>query len=411
MAIIKGFRAMRPKKEFASRVAELPYDVYSLEEARQLIENNEASIMSVNLPLATMPVGTEPYTEEVYQKAASNLATHKEKYFLRDEVPMLYIYELEMEGRKQTGLVCTTAVDDYLDENIRKHEKTRLDKERDRMRHLDAIEAHTGPIFMVYRSRERILDIIGDQSSRTPDLEFTSDDQVTHRVWTIGDQGLIGELIEEFAKVPKLYIADGHHRSESAAQVCQMRREENPDYTGEEEFNYFMSILFPMELTKVYDYNRVIKDLNGQEAEEFLTKLEENFILDPAPQSPYKPEARGYFGLYLGGEWYRLKLRDGLRPEDPVKALDVSVLQDLVLDPILGIEDPRKSDRIDFVGGIRGLEELEKRCERDMTLAFSMYPTAIEELIAVADMGVSMPPKSTWFEPKPRSGLFIHEID
>lgn len=410
MAKVIPFPGLRPKTEFASRVAALPYDVYNVEEARKIIEKDDASFLAVDLPLATMPEGTDPKSEAVYEKAKENMEKLESSYLAQDENPGFYIYELIMNGRSQTGFVCCTSVDEYLDETIKKHENTISHKEADRIKHIDALDAHTGPIFMVYKSREKIQEIIQREASKTPEVDFISDDGITHRVWTIKDEEIIEELKEEFSKVENLYIADGHHRSASAAKVAQMRRKENPNYTGNEEYNHFLAVLFPMEVTKIFDYNRVVKDLNGLNNKEFLEKLEENFQVEEAPFSPYSPEEKGNFGLFLEEKWYRLKLKDKTNQGDIVSSLDASILQDLVLKPILGIDDPRTNSRIDFVGGIRGLKELENRCKTDMKLAFSMYPTSIEELIAVADSGENMPPKSTWFEPKLRSGLFIHKL-
>lgn len=411
MAKIRAFKAIRPKPEFASRVAELPYDVYSVEEGRKIIEKEEASFLGVDLPLAALPKGMDPTSDEVYKKAQEKMEFLKNQGFLiQDETPKLYIYELVKEGRSQTGLVCCASVDEYLEGTIKKHENTIVEKEKDRIRHIDALDAHTGPIFLVYKSKDRIREIISKETKKLPIVDFQSDDGIIHKVWIIEDEGKIEELIKEFQDVENLYIADGHHRTESAAKVAKMRRNSNPNFTGKEEFNYFLSILYPMEDTKIYDYNRVVKDLNGLTKEELFEKLEENFQLKKSSKSPYHPTEKGRFGMFLEGDWYELISKEKFFKEDPVRSLDASILQELVLTPILGIEDPRTSDRIDFVGGVRGLEELERRCKEDMKLAFSLYPTSIEELMSVADTGKNMPPKSTWFEPKPRSGLFIHNL-
>lgn len=409
MAKIRAFRGLRPKAEFAHRIAALPYDVYNVEEARALIEKEPLSFLAVDLPLATMEKGMDPEAEAVYEKAVENMKNLGD-YYAQDEKPHLYIYELTMGERSQVGLVCNTSVDEYLDNTIKKHENTRVDKERDRIRHIDALDANTGPIFMVYKSRERIKELISLEMKKPTEVDYVSSDGIKHRFWIIEDQEVIDELVAEFDQIENLYIADGHHRSASAARVAEMRRKESPDYTGEEEFNYFLGILFSMEETKILDYNRVVKDTKGLTKGQLLDKLKENFFVTEAATSPYKPEAKGIFGLYIDGQWYKLEARENFFQGDPVKSLDASILQDLILEPILGIDDPRTNDRIDFVGGIRGLEELERRCETDMELAFSMYPTSIEELMAVADSGENMPPKSTWFEPKPRSGLFIHKL-
>lgn len=410
MAKIRAFKGIRPKPEFAKKVAALPYDVYSIEEAREIIKNNEASFLGVDLPLAGLPKGTDPKSDEVYNEAVEKMELLKRNGFLtKDETPKLYIYELVKDSRSQKGLVCCASVDEYLEGTIKKHENTILEKESDRIRHIDALDAQTGPIFLVYKSRDKIKEIISKEIENSPIVDFQSEDEIFHRVWIIEDESNIQELIKEFEKIENLYIADGHHRTASAAEVAKMRRKAKPDYTGE-EFNYFLSILYPMEETKIYDYNRVVKDLNGLTKEEFLEKLEENFKIEKALEFPYGPKEKGSFGLFLEEEWYQLIGKENFFEEDPVKSLDASLLQDLILEPILGIKDPRTSDRIDFVGGVRGLKELEKRCREDMKIAFSLYPTSIEELVEVADSGENMPPKSTWFEPKPRSGLFIHNL-
>ncbi|MDO5037709.1 MAG: DUF1015 family protein [Tissierellia bacterium] len=412
MAKIRRFQAVHPPKDLAPRVAALPYDVYNTQEARALIEKEPASFLQVDLPLATMEAQTDPKDYDLLgKKALENYQAMKEAgYFLKDRQAKIYLYELTMEGQSQLGLVASASVDDYLDDTIKKHEFTRKDKETDRIHHVDSLDANTGPIFLTYRNTPLIKEIMEEKRAQDPLVAFVSEDGVGHRIWAIEDEGKLDQLEEAFGKLEALYIADGHHRSASAVQVALKRRKDHPDYTGEEEFNFFLAILFPMEEVRVMDYNRVVADLNGLDEASFLEALKENFLLEEAPTSPYQPEGKGTFGLYLGENWYKLTLKDGLAPDDPVASLDVSLLQDLVLDPILGIKDPRTDERIDFIGGIRGLKELERRVHEDMTLAFALYPTSLEELMTVADAGRVMPPKSTWFEPKPRSGLFIHEL-
>lgn len=405
--IIRGFKAVRPKREFAEEVAALPYDVYSVDEAREIINKNPKSFLQVDLPAATL----DEDIENLNEVALSNFNSLKDEgYFYKEDKNKLYIYQLTMKGKSQVGLVASSSVDEYLNGKIKKHEFTRKEKEADRINHVDKLDANTGPIFLTYRAVDEINKIIEEETSKAPELDFTTEDGVNHKVWTINDMTKVSKLIEEFKKVENFYIADGHHRCASAAKVGVKRREENKDYTGEEEFNYFLSILFPSNEVEIMDYNRVVKDLNGLTEEEFLEKLKENFEVELSKTSPYKPEAKGNFGLYLNGKWYKLKVKEEFVKDDIIERLDVSILQNLVLDKILGIKDPRTDARIDFVGGIRGLKELEKRTKEDMKIAFALYPTSLDELFEVADAGEVMPPKSTWFEPKPLSGLFIHEL-
>lgn len=411
MVKIRSFKGIRPKNELAHRVAALPYDVYNTEEAREEIEKEELSFLQVDTPLATLPVGFDEKDPRVYLRAKENMDRMiKDGIFQQDETANLYLYELEMDGRKQLGLVCCSSVDEYQKDIIKKHEKTRAEKEEDRIRHVDSLDANTGPIFLLYRDQEEIQELIENKYKEEPEIDFVSPDGVGHRVWTIEDQDYVEKILTAFEKVDALYIADGHHRSASAVKVGELRRKENPNYTGQEEFNFFLSILYPQSQVKIFDYNRVVKDLNGLKKDQFLEKIEENFICQELGQEAYKPEAKGYFGMFLDGKWYKLKVKEGIYKEDPISSLDVSILQDFLLNPVLGIQDPRRDNRIDFIGGIRGLKELERRVGLDMEVAFSLYPTSLEELMAVADAGQVMPPKSTWFEPKPRSGLFIHEL-
>ncbi|WP_349770328.1 DUF1015 family protein, partial [Hungatella sp.] len=329
--------------------------------------------------------------------------------FVQDPLAAYYIYELTMDGRKQTGIVACSSIDDYVNGVVKKHENTREEKELDRIRHVDTTDAQTGPIFLAYRSNTMINKVVNLKTGTEPLYDFTAEDGIRHRVWEIDNADSIQTVEEAFAEIPATYIADGHHRAASAVKVGLKRREENPDYTGKEPFNYFLSVLFPDDQLMIMPYNRVVKDLNGMTEEEFLTRVEEaGFLVDSMGTEDFAPVEKGTFGMHLCGKWYRLTAAERLLDSDPVKGLDVSVLQDHLLGPVLGIGDPRVDQRIDFIGGIRGLSGLEKRCREDMTVAFSMYPTSIEELFHVADAGLLMPPKSTWFEPKLRSGLFIH---
>lgn len=411
MAVIRAFKALRPVPDKAQKVAALPYDVMNSAEAAQMVKGNPFSFLHVDKAEIDLPEGTDVYDEKVYLKAAENLKKLEQEGVLKeDEKACLYIYRQVMDGRAQTGLVCCASADDYLNSVIKKHEFTRAEKERDRINHVDYCDANTGPIFLTYRDSEIVNSIVNEFiEENEPVYDFVSGG-VSNIVWVIEERELIESIIAEFKKIPYLYIADGHHRAASAVKVAGLRREQNPGYSGEEEFNFFLSVLFPESELAIMDYNRVVKDLNGLSEEEFLEKLSAMFEI--APESGmYKPKCKHEFGLYLGGKWYKMNLKKGFcDEEDPLERLDVSVLQNLVLSPILGIGDPREDERIDFVGGIRGLSELEKRCSEDMSLAFAMFPTSIEDLMAIADSGNVMPPKSTWFEPKLLSGLFIHKL-
>lgn len=409
MVQIRKFNAVRPMNELADRVAALPYDVYSVEEAKREIEKEKYSFLKVDSPIATLPDGTDEKSQEVYNRAKQNFDEMKENILIKDEKANLYLYELTFEGRRQLGLVCCVSIDDYLDDTIKKHENTRTEKEDDRIKHIDVLDANTGPIFLIYDDRIKINSILEDIVSSVPEINFTTSDDVTHRVWTIKNEAIIKTLESEFEKVNNLYIADGHHRAAAAVKVAEMRRLENPNYTGEEEFNFFMSILYPKSQVKIYDYNRVIKDLNGLSDNDFIEAIKKDFYLENVDKE-FTLKENGEFGMYINGEWYKIKLKNNIESTSVIDKLDVSILQDKVLDNILGIKDPRTDDRIDFIGGIRGIKELERRVDEDMKVAFALYPTSLKELMNIADLGEVMPPKSTWFEPKPRSGLFIHEL-
>ena len=411
MAIVKPFQCVRPVKEEASLVAALPYDVYNRKEACQVTAENPKSFLNIDRPETQFPQDVDIYDDRVYVKAAGMLKDWiKDGTFELDGVKAYYIYELIMEGRSQTGIVACSSIDDYLNGVIKKHENTREEKELDRIRHVDTTDAQTGPIFLAYRSVLEINRLVEDKKKTEPLYDFTADDGISHKVWRIADPETVEVIEESFLRIPATYIADGHHRAASAVKVGLKRRKETLEYTGEEEFNFFLSVLFPDDQLMILPYNRVVKDLNGLSREAFLTELSDGFTVTSVGEEAYGPSEKGTFGMYLNKTWYCLKAKDALMSEDPVKGLDVSILQDNLLGPILGIGDPRIDKRIDFIGGIRGLKELEKRCEEDMTVAFSMYPTSIKELFSVADAGLLMPPKSTWFEPKLRSGLFIHML-
>lgn len=414
MAVFRAFRAVRPLEEYASKVAALPYDVMSSEEARKMVEGNPYSFLHVDKAEVDLPEGINIYEEQVYLKAADNLKKLSEnKICAQDEKESLYIYRQIMNGRSQTGLVGCVSIDDYLNNNIKKHELTRADKEQDRIRHVDYCSANTGPIFLTYREKAEISELVNEwKNSHKPVYDFVAEDGVAHTVWVVNCEKTLEKLTAAFKNVESLYIADGHHRAASAVKVGLMRREACPDYSGNEEFNFFLAVLFAENELAIMDYNRVIKDLNGLDEAEFLQKTEQNFIVEKADSAePYRPEKKHSFGMLLGSQWYVLTAKPGSFDEsNPVESLDVSILQNNLIAPVLGINDPRTDKRIDFVGGIRGLGELERRVKTDMKIAFAMFPTTLEDLMSIADAGEIMPPKSTWFEPKLLSGLFIHEI-
>ena len=412
MAVLKPFKAVRPKDEYASEVGALPYDVMNSEEAREMVKDKPYSFLHVDKAEVDLPQGIDIYSAEVYEKAKENLDALSENGICKqDEKPMLYIYRQIMNGREQTGIVGCTAVDDYINNVIKKHEFTRADKEADRIRHVDTLDANTGPIFLTHRENKTVSDITENwKNTHTPCYDFVSDDGVSQTVWVIDDTEVIDTLVKEFAEIPYLYIADGHHRCASAVRVGQRRRGEG-EYDKNAEFNFFLSVIFPCDQLKIMDYNRVIADLNGNTSEEFIAKMSEKFVVEEAETSPYAPQERHTFGMYLDNKWYKVTAKpEFINENDPVLCLDVSILQNNLITPILNITDPRTDKRIDFVGGIRGLGELEKRCKEGMKLAFAMYPTSLNELMDIADAGQVMPPKSTWFEPKLLSGLFIHKL-
>lgn len=412
MAVLRPFKAVRPKDEYASEVGALPYDVMNSEEAREMVKDKPYSFLHVDKAEVDLPQGIDIYSAEVYEKAKENLDALSEKGICKqDEKPMLYIYRQIMNGREQTGIVGCTAVDDYINNVIKKHEFTRADKEADRIRHVDTLDANTGPIFLTHRENKTVSDITENwKNTHAPCYDFVSDDGVSQTVWVIDDDTVIDTLVKEFAEIPYLYIADGHHRCASAVRVGERRRGEG-EYDKNAEFNFFLSVIFPCDQLKIMDYNRVIADLNGNTSEEFIAKMSEKFVIEEATTSPYAPEERHTFGMYLDNKWYKVTAKpEFINENDPVECLDVSILQNNLITPILNITDPRTDKRIDFVGGIRGLGELERRVGAGMKLAFAMYPTSLNELMDIADAGQVMPPKSTWFEPKLLSGLFIHKL-
>lgn len=425
--IVKPFAAVRPTASVADQVAALPYDVYDRAEAVAAVDGDPLSFLNIDRPETQFSADVDMYAPEVYAKARELFdARRADGTFVTEPAPCFYLYELTMNERSQTGVVACCAIDDYLENVIKKHENTLEKKELDRIRHIDALDAQTGPIFLTYRDADAIDILVAAVKKTAPLYDFAGEDGVTHRVWrmaaaseeTACSQAYAG-LVAAFAKVPCAYIADGHHRAASAVKVGLARREANPGYDGTEEFNYFMSVLFPASQLSILAYNRVVRDLNGLTKDEFLNALAgENgpFEIIHKQESQLEPIDKGAVGMYLDREWYGLGVKPEFESSDPVEGLDVSILQEKVLAPILGISDPRTDGRIEFVGGIRGLRELERKVNRidargdGPAVAFAMFPTSIDELLNVADAGRLMPPKSTWFEPKLRSGLFAHLI-
>lgn len=411
MAVVKPFICIRPAKEHAAEVAALPYDVYNRKEACAAVKGNPLSFLNIDRAETQFSDDVDTYADCVYEKARELLDSQiADGIYVTDAGDHYYLYDLTMDGRSQTGIVACCSIDDYVNGVIKKHENTREEKELDRIRHVDTVNAQTGPIFLAYRQNTALKEIVAEEKTKPALYDFVSDDGIRHRVWRIDGADRTDAIEAAFAAIPSTYIADGHHRAASAVKVGLKRRTKHPGYTGEEPFNYFLSVLFPDEELMILPYNRVVRDLNGMSTKQFFEKLKEKFELEEIGKEPYAPVQKGTFGMYLGGTWYALKILPQYRSADPVKGLDVSILQDHLLAPVLGIGDPRTDKRIDFIGGIRGLKELERRVGEDMEVAFSMYPTSIEELLSVADAGLLMPPKSTWFEPKLRSGLFIHRL-
>lgn len=413
MAVIRPFKCVRPAKEMASSIAALPYDVYTREEAREIVKKNPLSFLKIDRAETQFPPNQDMYSQAVYDKARETLQKMlAQGDFVRDEAPCYYLYALTMEGHTQTGLVGCASIDDYEENRIKKHENTRRDKELDRTRHVDTLSAQTGPIFLAYQPHARLEAIVASVKTSAPLYDFTSEDLVRHQVWKIDGRENIEEILRIFQEIDSIYIADGHHRAASAVKAGQNRRLSHPEFTGEEEFNYFLSVLFPASELHIYAYNRVVSDLNGYTFGEFLDILGKSFEIKILKNKVCRPDKKGDIGLYGNGSWYKLTAKPPLLLEDPVGRLDVSILQDAILDPVLGIKDPKTDPRLRFIGGIRGLGTLAQEVGKaGGGAAFAMYPTAMEELLSVAGAGLLMPPKSTWFEPKLRSGLFIHEFE
>jgi len=413
MAKIRPFSAVRPIPTLVGKVAARPYDVMNSEEARQMAAGNPYSFLHIDKAEIDLPEDTDLYDDKVYQTAKNNLYRMiDEGVFLQEERPCLYLYKQVMDGRPQTGIVACSSIDDYMNGVVKKHELTRKEKEMDRSRHVATCEAQTGPIFLTYHARASINSIMDTIMQGAPLYDFISDG-VQQVVWRIDDEAVINQLVAEMEAAGATYIADGHHRAASAVRVGQQLREQNPGYTGEEEFNYFLSVLFPDDQLYIMEYNRVVNDLNGLSQDEFMEKITAAFTVEPYTGSENfcHPPKKHSFGMYMDHAWYILTAKQGTFAEqDPVGSLDVSILQENLLAPVLGIADPRTDNRIKFIGGIRGTAELEQRVDNGAAVAFAMYPPSIQELMEIADAGEIMPPKSTWFEPKLLSGIFIHKL-
>ena len=413
MAFIKPFKGVRPTKELAEKVAALPYDVMNTEEARQMAAGNEASFLHISRPEIDLPKWTDIHSDQVYDRGHENLQSFLARGVLvQDASERYYIYRQKMAGITQTGLVVCAGVDDYQSGAIKKHELTRADKEEDRVRHIDALNANDEPVFYTYRNDPVISGAIEKETRGEPLYDFVTDDGVSHTLWSVADPDQIRMLTERFAAIPTLYVADGHHRSAAASRVRDLRKNANPNHQGSEEYNFFLTVIFPDNEMTIMPYNRVVQDLNGRTVAEFMARVAERFEVTPIAAA-LSPVRRHQFGMYLAGKWYELIAREGSFPEnDAVAALDVSVLQDNLLSPVLGVRNPRTDQRIHFVGGIRGVAELEREVNSgEYQVAFSLFHTSIEELMSLADEDKIMPPKSTWFEPKLRSGLFVHLLD
>ncbi|HAY74370.1 MAG TPA: DUF1015 domain-containing protein [Opitutae bacterium] len=412
MSKFRPFRAIRPLPEDAKQVASRPYDVLNSDEARLEAADNPISFLRVIKPEIDLPSDSDPYGEEVYRQGLAKLTEFKELGILvQDPEAFFYVYRLTMDGRTQTGIVGCCDYQEYYDGSIKKHELTRTAKENDRVRHVETQNANAEPVFFSYRGKPGIDSLVNEVTRSPIEYDFVAEDGIRHELWVVRDRRLIENFESGFAEVPALYVADGHHRTAAAARVGQMRKEDNSDHTGEEEYNFFMAVLFPDDQLKIFDYNRVVRDLNGLSQESFLSAIKQSFEIS-AIDGELAPTEKGTFSMYLGGVWYRLKANKEKLTSSPKEGLDVTYLSDEVLEPILGISDLRNDLRIDFVGGIRGLGELERRVDSgEMAVAFALFPVSMEELLAIADAGEIMPPKTTWFEPKLRSGLFIHDLE
>ena len=414
MAVFKPFKAIRPSSEHVKAVASRPYDVLDSDEAREESKGNNLSFLHVVKPEIDLPLETNPYSKEVYEKGRDNFNNLRSSgVLIQDEAASFYIYRITMEGRSQIGLVGCCYFEEYFEGIIKKHELTRTAKENDRVNHVECLNANAEPVFFSYRGKDSIDDLVSEKIQCDPLYNFHADDGIQHELWLVSKPDDVSRIEEAFKSVPFLYVADGHHRTAAAARIGQKRKDENSNHTGLEEYNYFLAVLFPENQLKIFDYNRVVKDLNGLSSEDFLHRLEKSFLVSKIGKADSRPRSIREFSLYMDGNWYRLLAKEGSwDTQDPVADLDVTILSEQVLSPLLNITDLRKDNRIDFVGGIRGLEELEKRVDSgEMKAAFALYPVSMDQLLNIADAGEIMPPKTTWFEPKLRSGLFIHDLE
>ncbi|MBD3170294.1 MAG: DUF1015 family protein [candidate division Zixibacteria bacterium] len=413
MAIVRPFKGLRPKPEHAKEIASPPYDVLNAREAREMTSNNPNSFLRVNKAELEFDDSVDPYSEEVYQRGKDNLNRLADEGLMhRDKSPCFYIYRLTMGGKSQTGLAALTSVDEYDRGLIKKHEHTRPEKVNDRANHISFLEAQVGPVFTTFRQVPEVKAVFEKITAASPEIDFVADDGVRHEFWVVDDEEMKKAIVDAFAKVPALYIADGHHRSQSASEVARRRREANPDHTGDEIYNYFLNVIFPDEELRILPYNRVVKDTGGMSVDELIEKASDKFETVPH-DGAVNPEKPHEFGMYCGGKWYLMKSKEGsFDPEDPTNSIDAAILGNNFISPILGIDDPKTDKRIDFVGGIRGTRELEKLVDSgEYKLAFSLHATTIEQLLKVADAGQVMPPKSTWFEPKLRSGMVVNLLN
>lgn len=414
MANVKPFRGLRPPRELVQEVASKPYDVLSSDEARAEAEGNEKSLYHIIKPEIDFPAGTGEHEPKVYDKAVENFKKFQDRgWLVQDEQEKYYIYAQTMDGRTQYGIVVAANVNDYLEGRIKKHELTRREKEADRMHHIEINNANVEPVFLAFPTNEVLEDVIARTAKTEPEYDFVSEDGIGHTLWVISDEATIKTITEAFAGIPYLYIADGHHRTAAAAHVGEEKAKADPNHTGKEEYNYLLAVCFPQSHLKVMDYNRVVKDLNGLTEEQFLAKVSEHFTVEDKGAEIYRPAALHNFSLYLGGKWYSLTAKEGTYDDnDPIGVLDVTISSDYILRDILNIVDLRTDNRIDFVGGIRGLGELKARVDSgEMKMALALYPVTMKQIIDIADSGKIMPPKATWFEPKLRSGLIIHKLD
>lgn len=414
MAKIKPFKGLRPPRELVTQVVSRPYDVLNSDEARDEAKGNPKSLYHIIKPEIDFPQGTDEHAEEVYRRAVDNFnAFQQNGWLVEDTKEHYYIYAQTMDGRTQYGFVVAANVDDYISGRIKKHELTRRDKEEDRMKHVRVNNANIEPVFFAFEDNAVLADILARETAKEPEYDFVADDGFGHTFWVIDDDATIAAITDAFAAIDNLYIADGHHRTAAAALVGHEKALANPDHRGDEEYNYFLAVAFPASNLKIIDYNRLVKDLNGMSPAEFLEALERNFVVIDKGTVPYRPDALHNFSLYLEGRWYSLTARPGTYDDsDPIGVLDVTVSSDLILRDLLGITDLRSDKRVDFVGGIRGLDELKRRVDSgEMAAALALYPVSMEQLMAIADSGNIMPPKTTWFEPKLRSGLVIHKLD